>query len=101
MQPRDAVWVHFGGKKRPGFVVSVDGDKCLVIAGTGTPRPHYPSISIDSFTREGKAQRFEKITYFYPSNVELFLNSQVEIRNAAKCPHSIFEGILGLIKESI
>lgn len=85
----DLVLLPLEGKDRPAVVLaSVDEERVRVIHGTGTARD-MPRVEVRPETREGKALRLYKPTYFYASNVRIARGAGL-MRLERRCPPELF-----------
>lgn len=82
------VKVHHGSKIRPGVVLRVDDDAVLlVITGTSVERAHIPCVSVEPFTRAGKALGLTTTTYF---NQYCIVQIEQIHAVAGRCPPDVF-----------
>lgn len=95
MNKRDLVFVPVGNdaKPHPGIVLDIWDDDLVVvvIAGTGTERSHFPFIKVAAESKEAKALRLYKDTYFYLSNVVAVPKASKFLAVVrGKCPPELF-----------
>lgn len=92
----DKVWIvpNPGGEQHPAIVVhlSADGQRAIVMPGTGTGPRDIPHISIDPIRRVGMALRLSKKTYFYQTSVCVRGVDELIIRDkpALRCPIALW-----------
>lgn len=89
----DVVIVFWGGKHRPAIWVEHDGDRALVLAGTGTHFPDIPHVGVLQRSREGFALKLDKDTFFYARNAVTVEQSTLSLSpQGGRCPpHLIIE----------
>jgi hypothetical protein len=88
-----------GGSNHPAVVVDVDGEQYVLIYGTGTNRPDILRVAVDPQTRNGKALRLSKPTYFYKTNVRVAKMAALRSRYG-RCPPGLFVELRELVDKA-
>lgn len=102
MNERDVVFFPLGPKHlpHPGVVVRIEDDQMIIVCGgTGTARD-LPHIVVQANSRDARALKLYKDTYFYESNV-VALRPGSARQTTMRCPPELFWKLKAMANEVI
>jgi hypothetical protein len=97
MKRGELAWVDLD-KRRPAIIVEVGDTRVIVMHGTGTERPHYDRVCIDSRSPAGRRLGLTKPTYFYARNWASVTKERVA-KTAGPCPFVVFHKLEELLAD--
>lgn len=91
MRERDTVWFELAGKRRPGVVLEVQGDRVRVAYGTSQDHGA-PCVMVSEDSRQGRSFELEEPTRFYGANTCWECTGDLE-RGQKSCSWELFNAI--------
>lgn len=96
MRERDTVWFGLAGKRRPGVVIEVQGDRVRVAYGT-TQDHAAPCALVSEDSRQGRSFPLREPTRFYGANTSWERASDLE-PGAKPCSWDLLNAIRKLVE---
>lgn len=96
MRERDTVWFELAGKRRPGVVIEVQGDRVRVAYGT-TQDHAAPCALVSEDSRQGRSFELQEPTRFYGANTCWERASDME-RGKKPCSWDLLNAIRKLVE---
>jgi hypothetical protein len=96
VRERDIVWFQLEGKRRPGVVIEVQGDRVRVAYGT-TQANAAPCALVSEDSRQGRLLELQEPTRFYGANTCWERTSDLD-RGAKPCSWELLNAIRKLVE---